>query len=550
MSKKIRNNLYQVAIVLVGTILFIPFLGNVHLFDWDEINFAESAREMIVSKDYLTVQINFQPFWEKPPLFTWFQVVSMKLFGINEFAARFPNAIGGIITLLLVYKIGKKLYNQRFGLLWALVYAGSLLPHFYFKSGIIDPWFNLFIFLGIYFFFCFNEAKKSPLKWVMLSGAFVGLGILTKGPVAFLIFFLSAVIYMVVRKSYKTFLQPKVILVYALSVSLVGGLWFILQILNGNYNILIQFIEYQIRLFTQEDAGHGGFLLYHFVVLFLGVFPASVFMLKSFRKDTRDTSSIKDFKLWMLIVFWVVLILFTIVNTKIVHYSSMCYFPMTFLATYIIHKIYDQKQRFDGWMKVLIATIASIYAIAVAGLQLFAFYKEVIINKGFIKDKFAVANLEAEVNWSGFEFLVGIVLLVGMIITFAFIKNHKTQIVGVFISSLLFMNLSLAIIVPKIEQYSQNAAITFYRSIANEDCYLDTFEFKSYAIYYYFDKAKPENHKAFIRQWLLTGDIDKPVYIVCKVTSENRFMQKHPTFRKLGSKNGFSFFKREINSTH
>ncbi|MBW6479251.1 MAG: glycosyltransferase family 39 protein, partial [Bacteroidales bacterium] len=128
------------AIILAGSLLFLPFLGQVALFDWDEINFAEIAREMIVTGDYLNVQINYQPFWEKPPLFIWMQVLSMKLFGINEFAARFPNAIGGTITLLILFEMGRKLYDHRMGLLWALVYAGSVLPFFYFKSGIIDPW--------------------------------------------------------------------------------------------------------------------------------------------------------------------------------------------------------------------------------------------------------------------------------------------------------------------------------------------------------------------------------------------------------------------------
>jgi 4-amino-4-deoxy-L-arabinose transferase-like glycosyltransferase len=142
----------QVMIALIASLLFIPFAGGVHLFDWDEINFAECAREMIVSNDYLNVQINFKPFWEKPPLFIWMQVLSMKAFGINEFAARFPNAVCGILSLLVIFNIGKKLFDVRFGLIWVLVYAGSILPHFYFRSGIIDPWFNLLIFLSIWFF--------------------------------------------------------------------------------------------------------------------------------------------------------------------------------------------------------------------------------------------------------------------------------------------------------------------------------------------------------------------------------------------------------------
>ncbi len=95
-------------IVVVAALLLLPFLGSVHLFDSDEVNYAESAREMILTGDYMNVQIDFEPFPEKPPLFFWLQVVSMKLFGINEFAARFPNFICGIITLIMLYFIGSR----------------------------------------------------------------------------------------------------------------------------------------------------------------------------------------------------------------------------------------------------------------------------------------------------------------------------------------------------------------------------------------------------------------------------------------------------------
>src|SRR6186997_825968 len=111
---KKQSNLYLAIIILSGIFFFIPFLGKVHLFDWDEINFAESAREMIVTGNYSRVMINFQPFWEKPPLFFWLQAASMHVFGITEFAARFPNAVFGIISLLTFYIIGKKLIDERF----------------------------------------------------------------------------------------------------------------------------------------------------------------------------------------------------------------------------------------------------------------------------------------------------------------------------------------------------------------------------------------------------------------------------------------------------
>src|SRR5674476_887377 len=112
LNSKLQSKTYLTIIILSGLIFFIPFLGSVHLFDWDEINFAESAREMIVTGNYHQVQIDFQPFIEKPPFFFWLQVLSMKAFGINEFASRLPNAIFGIITLCTFYYIGKKHKNE------------------------------------------------------------------------------------------------------------------------------------------------------------------------------------------------------------------------------------------------------------------------------------------------------------------------------------------------------------------------------------------------------------------------------------------------------
>jgi 4-amino-4-deoxy-L-arabinose transferase-like glycosyltransferase len=155
-------------IVIVGALLFIPFLGTVHLFDWDEVNFAECAREMIVSGNWLRVQVNFEPFWEKPPLFIWLQALSMKTFGINEFAARFVNAVCGIVTLLVVYRIGTVLLDPALGRLWVMAFLGSLLPHAFFKSGIIDPVFNLFIFCGIYFL---ARAANSLMPNVFIESA-------------------------------------------------------------------------------------------------------------------------------------------------------------------------------------------------------------------------------------------------------------------------------------------------------------------------------------------------------------------------------------------
>lgn len=111
---------------------------------------------MIMTGDWMRPQIDFEPFWEKPPLFFWMQGLGMQLFGVNELAARLPNAICGLATILTVYHIGSRLHDRLLGWIWALAWLGSILPHLYFKSGIIDPWFNFFTFVGLYGFIEFR----------------------------------------------------------------------------------------------------------------------------------------------------------------------------------------------------------------------------------------------------------------------------------------------------------------------------------------------------------------------------------------------------------
>ncbi len=528
-------------ITLFGLIFFIPFLGGVHLFDWDEINFAESAREMIVSGNYLDVQINFQPFWEKPPLFIWIQVLSMKVFGINEFAARFPNAICGILSLLSLFNVGRKFRDEKFAWLWVLSYAGSVLPFFYFKSGIIDPWFNLFIFLGVVHFVYYVSETTTRQKNLFLSALFIGLAILTKGPVAFLIFIISFIIFLFIRK-FKIKTSFLDVLNFSVMLGFVGGFWFILQILNGNNQVVLDFINYQIRLFTTEDAGHGGFLLYHFVILLVGVFPASVFAIPGFM--VRDPSK-TYLRLWMFILFWTVLLLFTFVNTKIVHYSSLCYFPLTFFAAIYLYKLIAEKNKVPMSVKILILCLSGLYGVL---LSLFPFvekYKDIIIDKGWIKDAFTQGNLMANVEWTGLEPVVGLFYIAAIwIFIYNMNKDITRNVTLIFISTLIFTFLSIVLVTPRIEEHSQRAAIEFYSLRGKEDGYITTLGFKSYAHIFYgslYPSSTPHSNED---KWLLEGNVDKPVYVVFKISRRERYLKQYPQLKVLYEKNGFVFTQR------
>ena len=546
MINKISYTTLNWIIAAAAALLFVPFLGGVHLFDWDEINFAEAAREMIVTGDYLSVQINFLPFWEKPPLFIWMQVLAMKMFGINEFAARFPNAICGIVTLLVIFNIGRTIRDNQFGLLWVLAFAGSVLPFFYFKSGIIDPWFNLFIFLGIWFLVRYsNPADSAKLRNASFAGAFAGLAILTKGPVGFLLIALTAGIFLLLIR-FRLKVKFVDVLVYFVMLALVGGSWFVVMIFNGQLETVIDFIVYQVRLFQTKDAGHGGFFGYHFVVLFFTVFPTSILALKSFKKENIDNALHLLTKKWMLILFWVVLILFSIVKTKIVHYSSLAYFPLTFLAAGFVYNAWQNKLVWSRWISVTVLIVATLFTIPVTVLPFIDSIKQQVIDMNVIHDDFAVANLQADGGWHGFEFLPGILFLTAII--FVFTKVPKTDVlkraVSLWVITLLFTVSVIMLVVPRIERYSQNALVEFYKSHAGEDVYLKNMHFKSYAGWFYGATTPPENQNYYDANWLLTGNIDKDVYFVTKIQFTDRMLQ-YPNVQKIGEKNGFVFYLRK-----
>lgn len=527
-------------ISVLAALFFLPFLGGVHLFDWDEINFAECSREMIVSGDYLRPQINFQPFWEKPPLFIWFQAVSMHIFGVNEYAARFPNAICGITTLLLLYHFGKELYNKTFGWLWVGAYCGSILPHLYFKSGIIDPFFNLFIFLALIFLIKSNKNQATQYLPLFVGGVFAGLAILTKGPVGLLIIGLTWFIKHLIYKE----LSIKLIInftIFSITALFVTSLWFGIETLKNGFWFVNTFIEYNIRLAQTEDAGHGGFVGYHFVVLLFGCFPASIFALQSLLSKQTIENENKDFTRWMKTLFWVVLILFSLVQSKIVHYSSMCYLPLTFLSALALKRFIDAN-KLPHYIRISLLIVGLLIG-CIFTIIPFIGQNITVLKPLLQKDIFALKNLEAAVYWTGFEAFAGIFFMISLVFVYFMLKKRDILrgSFALFLSTAVFVNAVLILFINNIEGYSQNAAIEFYKNKSQEDCLIETSGFKSYAHLFYAKKRLPTPSKSANNE----GQIgNKPTYLVAKYSSKEE-LDALPNLQFLYQKNGFLFYLKK-----
>ncbi len=528
MNSGTKNGLALGGLLLVCLIWSIG-LGRLDLFDWDEINFAEIARELYHGGKLLQPTINYLPFHEKPPLFAWMQWGSYHFFGVGAFAARFPNILCGAATLALLGWYGRR---QGVGWWWAAFYAGSLLPSLYFRSGIIDPWFNLFILCALLPLF---RPGHVPLALRVLAGACLGLALLTKGPVAALVVGLVVGYLLLVDrgKRFGTYLTV------GLLALLPAAVWLLLLWQEDGGYFFRAFIDYQWRLLIREDAGHGGFPGYHVVVLLLGCFPASGYALPALFGRRRFFSPADR---GLRVLFWVVLILFSIVNTKIVHYSSLCYFPLTWFAARWVaasgsEAVFPRRVRAglrSVWGLYLLATLLA----ALAGWTMERWLP-------YIRDVELLSRLQMPVDWPWYAVLpaltVGGVLAADLRANLRIPRAAALHLAGMFV----FCAISLPIFLPRVQAYTQGAAVEFYRARAGKGDYLGTVRYKSYAPLFYGEV--PPDLGGRTRQKLLYGARDRDLYFSCPLRLTERAREDVPAAELLYQRGGFSFFRLAAN---
>lgn len=498
-------------------------LGWVELFDWDEVNFAECAREMRASGEYLYAQIGFLPFWEKPPLFFWLQALSMELWGENAWGSRFPNVIVSVLTLALLFLLGKRWHGPAFGVVWVGLHGMALLPSFYARSGLIDPLFNLWMLgatvAGV------EVLRKRDWRYGMAFGLLAGLATLTKGPVGLLMPSLAVGTVAIAARRWKGLFR--IVLFGGGAYALLVGSWIALLAIKGSIHLLKDFWAYQWRLFATADAGHGGPWYYHFVVVGAGMFPASVFAvgLVPLRRQLKRI----PFPAWGVLALgaWT-LVVFSLVRTKILHYSSLSYYTVSYVGAWVWQQRRAKGQQ-SFWTATAIGGLLLGLLTVAAGLLLYHWRSWI----GSIQDPFVRAALESQpVQWSGIEGWPGLVLLVGVGLMGVLPLSALGRLLLLGMSLQVWQLATLSVFAWRAEAYSQKPLREFCQEKAREGAILWPVGFKSYIPFFYGRmplQASPRqvgSLEEFARQ-LLAGEAPFPVYFVSRVDRYEPFVQVH-----------------------
>jgi 4-amino-4-deoxy-L-arabinose transferase-like glycosyltransferase len=525
-------------------LLFIPFLGQTPLFDWFETGYAGASRQMVVSGDYMTIQLGAKPYLGFQPLFIWMQAISMKIFGINEFAARFPNAVCGIFTLALIFYIGRRLVSAQFGYLWALFYASSLVPFHFFRLGLIDPWYNFFILIGLfclYKFFLVPNKKQKDL-FIVLSALFLGLAVLVNGFWIVIILTLSLVFYFII-KMFKVKIAFRHILIFIIIFLIISCIWYFIEIIRGNSGYAIAALKFQLHRVTAMNTGRNGFFLIYLLITLLGVFPASIIAISVIRKQRKDDREpLHEFRNWMMILFLVITGFQLLMQPRVTDYSTFAFIPLSFFACYVVTKLLEQNQDFTKWTGRFVLFIGVVWGALFAVFEILHIYKEFILSAGFIKNLYIINIISADVSISNAILIIGLVYIAGMLTLFMLGRfSFFKKITGILTLTILLNYAIYVFIIPPIERYMQNSLIGFCKEKANEDCFILPVGFLSYAHLFYGNKELQVNLKDLTDKDQSESSFNKTIYVIYKSGTKAELLDKLGNPEIIGEENGYIF---------
>lgn len=380
---RINSNPAKFAILFLGCVLFhLAGTWSLPLIDRDEPRFAEASREMIERRDYIVPYFNNNYRFDKPPLTYWAQVAAYRVFGENDFAARFPSVIAAALVALAIFGWGTRIDGERLGWWAAIIFTLSLQTFVHAKAAVADMWLVLFITVAFWTGWeLLGEKQTSNVqrsafnvrrRWWWTFYFSLALAFLAKGPIGWLPLLTIATMKL---RDRQLILAGNFKFVRGILLMLaVVSLWGIPAIVRTNGEFFrIGIMRHVVERSFSAMEGHGSnslglyFLLlpFHFLTIFATFFPWSIKLPRLIRSVWRKRDLLDNYLLAGIAVVFVV---FTLVKTKLPHYTLPA-FPL--LALLMARML--TKQNSARFFRVsAIAATASLFALALIAPPLVA----------------------------------------------------------------------------------------------------------------------------------------------------------------------------------
>ena len=323
-------------VLFVGCLLFhLAGTWSLPLIDRDEPRFAEAAREMRERADFIVPYFNNQFRFDKPPLTYWFQVASYRVFGENDFGARFPTAIAAALVAVVLLAWGQQLRDEKVGWWAAIIFTLSLQTFIHGKAAVADMWLVLFVTTATWASYELVFGKKTPnlqrptfniqWRWWLIFYISLALAFLAKGPIGWTPLLTVAIAQ---RFHHQEHFAARFKFIRGLSLMLVlVCLWGIPALIRTHGEFFrVGIGKHVVERSVATMEGHGAssvwmylaLLPFYFLTVFASFFPWSI-KLPALWKNLRARRDGTDQFLLagVLIIFGI----FTLVQTKLPHYT-------------------------------------------------------------------------------------------------------------------------------------------------------------------------------------------------------------------------------------
>ncbi|HET9368863.1 MAG TPA: glycosyltransferase family 39 protein, partial [Vicinamibacterales bacterium] len=308
-------------LLLAALPVFLIFLGANSIWDANEAFYVETPRQMVISGDYVNPVFNDAPRLNKPVLSYWIVAGLYNLFGVSVAVERLGIALGALGIIAATFLIGRALRSTSTGLLAALFVATAPRFVMFSRRIFIDIYITLFIALSLAFFVMAERFPEHRRRYLLLMYVAMGLGVLTKGPVAIALPLLAGGIWLAMEGRWRDVFRLHAVAGIAIVLAIVSP-WYIAIVAERGWDPLRQFVlgENVERFTTSMVPGAREFWFY--VPVLLGdLFPWAPLVIVPLVAAWRPRASEEDAAhasirrlLWIWIV--AIFVFFTISRTK------------------------------------------------------------------------------------------------------------------------------------------------------------------------------------------------------------------------------------------
>jgi hypothetical protein len=322
--------LMRIGVLAASSLVIFYCLGERVIRTWDESIYAEVAREMVARHNWLTPHWNFQPWFEKPPLFMWITAFLYQLFGISELSTRIFGAVCAVATIWITFELGRKLMDEWHGLLAATILLTNVYFIFTARYGAMDVPLTLCLLVVGY---GYSRVREGERRWWYIIGLVSGVALMLKGAAGLLApLSVGMALLLDHRSSDLRSREFRYSVLLALGVALP---WHLTMLFIHGRAFLVEYIGYHVVARIKGFQNHLGPVYFTALTYWLTFLPFAVVafigLVLRFRRPGKFAIVISSVI--------IVTLCFTVVGTKLMTYSVPAYPFISLLAASAIQTL-------------------------------------------------------------------------------------------------------------------------------------------------------------------------------------------------------------------